>query len=158
MKRNGFTFMEVLVAIVAIGMVVTGLGATVAATLRHPVLGREITQATFVAQTIMDEIIADRRRLRPPDPDLDPSYQTGFARITEGFPPGFPTVLVRPSVTIDGADFVPTVTITEPIPDDVDGCPKAASLGDCRLVALTVAAPSGAVIRATILFVKYEDE
>ena len=126
---RGFTFLEVLIAIVGIGIVVTGLGATVAVALRAPTLSRETAQATFIAQEMMDRMVADRRRgLTTP-----------------------PTACFQPITTLPGgATFTCSVTaLASPLSGGNSGCPATAAAGDCQLLTLTVTSPLGGVIRAT---------
>ncbi len=129
----GFTFMEVLVAIVTIGFVVTGLAAATVAALQQPNLARENGQALYVARLTMDGIVADRRA----------NGMDGIDSATLS------------QYTVDGATFDRVLTVTEPDPGN-NGCPAAASAGDCKLAALAVTGPEGGVVRATTLFIAYE--
>ncbi|MBF0423349.1 MAG: type II secretion system protein, partial [Magnetococcales bacterium] len=58
---SGFTFIEILVAIVGIGMVVSGLTAGLAASLKNTAVVREAYQATFIAQATMEDVLLTRR-------------------------------------------------------------------------------------------------
>ncbi len=123
-SARGFTFLEVLIAIVCIGMVVTGLGAAVVAALRYPTLNRETLQATFIAQEAMDWIVADRRQLGtlPPVGGDCSAVLSGFTLLS-----GFTCAI-----------------------DPVAGCPAT---GSCQLT-VTVTMPSGGVVTATWVAVR----
>ncbi|MBF0159638.1 MAG: hypothetical protein HQL58_08925 [Magnetococcales bacterium] len=139
-RPNGFTFLEVLIAIVGIGMVITGLGATVAASLRTPTLNREIAQATFMAQHMMDRVAADRRQ-----------YVTdGTVRFDSIL-----TACPQATVTIGGAVFSCAMT-TASVTAGSDGCPTDATTA-CQQRTITITTPAGGVISTTMLFVRYEN-
>ena len=137
---SGFTFMEVLVAIVTIGFVVTGLAAAVVAALKSPNLARENGQADYVARRIMDETVAERR-----SNGLSKVISQNAAQLAAKFP----------DAAECGGSFVCALSVTLPAPGS-NGCPATAAAGECRLAALTVTGPSGGVIRLTTLFIKYE--
>lgn len=130
----GFTFMEVLVTIVTIGLVVTGLAAAVVAALKNPNLARENSQATYISRLTMDKIVSERR-------------SNGMDGVVSQFLPQLPAV--------GGNLFVRALTVTEPPPGS-NGCPAVATVGACKLAALTVTSPAGGVVRATALFISYE--
>ncbi|MBF0420648.1 MAG: hypothetical protein HQL78_10850 [Magnetococcales bacterium] len=127
---RGFTFIEVLVAIVGIGMVVSGLTATLAAALKDTSVIREANQATFVAQATMEDIIASRR--------ID------YNAITTTFA----------DVTVGSNTFTRGVTLSALVAGD-NGCPTAAAAG-CQMAAVVVTGPAGGVARATMVFSPYD--
>ncbi|HAT49626.1 MAG: hypothetical protein HQL07_00265 [Nitrospirae bacterium] len=132
----GFTFIEVLVAIVGIGMVVTGLTAALAATLRTTDLVRQTNQATFILQANMERVI--NRRMT-----------TQSAQCTSISAPS-PENLV--------ANFTSDVTYT-PLTPGTNGCPVEAqteTLTGCCLVELTVTGPAGGVARSVVIFSPYD--
>ncbi len=132
-NAGGFTFMEVLVAIVTIGFVVTGLAAATVAALQQPNLARENSQAVYIARSTMDEIISDRR-------------SNGMDGIVSATLSQF---------FIGAVSFDRVLTVTEPVSGS-NGCPAAASTGACKLATLAVTSPGGGVVRATTLFIAYE--
>ncbi|MBF0434505.1 MAG: hypothetical protein HQL77_03925 [Magnetococcales bacterium] len=127
---RGFTFIEVLVAIVGIGMVVSGLTATLAVALKDTSVIREANQATFVAQATMEDIIASRR--------------INYNAITTTFA----------DVTVGSNTFTRNVTLNALVAGD-NGCPTAAAAG-CQMAAVVVTGPAGGVARATMVFSPYD--
>lgn len=133
----GFTFIEVLVAIVGIGMVVTGLTATLATTLRTTDLIRQTNQAAFILQANMERVINRRMTAR--------SAQC--------------TSISAPSPEDLMPGFTSDVTYTALTPG-TNGCPaeaQTATLTGCCLVELTVTGPAGGIARSVVVFSPYDE-
>ncbi|MBF0182843.1 MAG: type II secretion system protein [Magnetococcales bacterium] len=122
--QAGFTFIELLVAIISIGLVVGGLGAAAVTALQSPTLNREILQGNFLLQEVMEKIQARRRHWQngpPLDADLltcdpwSPLPLTGFAC----------------AITINNA----------PLAVGTLSCPLAAT--QCSQVTVTITLPTG---------------
>ncbi|MBF0611546.1 MAG: type II secretion system protein [Magnetococcales bacterium] len=135
MKRleNGFTFIEMVVAIMVIGLVVGGLTATLATVLSNPNQNREMATAQFLLQGMAEQILMERRNA---------SY--GYSGFTSTFA----------SITVSNLNFTRTVSISQPAAN-TSGCPAIASAGHCKLVILTVSAPSSAAMKTTLLLTSY---
>ncbi|MBF0368777.1 MAG: prepilin-type N-terminal cleavage/methylation domain-containing protein [Magnetococcales bacterium] len=133
LSHRGYTFLEVIVVIVVIGMVAAGLSSAMVTSLQNPTLNREVAQATFVAQQTLDTILTDRR-------SGDPAK--GYDNTTTAFA----------TTILAGKVFTPTVTVSAQGAGS-NGCPAGA---DCKLVEVSVVAPGGATIEAATLLIDYE--
>ncbi|MEO5340954.1 MAG: prepilin-type N-terminal cleavage/methylation domain-containing protein [Magnetococcus sp. MYC-9] len=132
-SMQGFTFLEVLVAIVCIGLVVSGLGAATVAALQQPTLSRETLQATYIAQEMMERVMA--RKIKRLDLSTYPTETACF----------------QPSVTLAGATFTCTLSVVaSPFPTGYPACPASSA---CQLVTIRVTSPAGAVVLASWMLV-----
>ncbi|MEO5333226.1 MAG: type II secretion system GspH family protein [Magnetococcus sp. YQC-5] len=138
MHRNasGFTYIEILIAILVMGIIAPSLGGTMLSLSRSAGLGRELVHASFLLQSTADDIIITRRLYGYDHADL----AVGTRNIGD--------------VTIDGITFSRS-SVTVLIAPGTSDCPASAAVGDCKEVTISVTSPSGLVTRTIEPFKNY---
>lgn len=140
-RQSGVTLIELIVGIVVLGMVVATVSATLVASVRDPVLAREISQANFVAQRVAESVLQARRA----------PATGGFAAVASS----------SGSLVVDGRTYSYTTTVTQPGPG-ASGCPSTTGVvaGDCKLVVVAVTVPTPGAetvqVQSTLLLTKYK--
>ncbi|MBF0096396.1 MAG: hypothetical protein HQM04_02245 [Magnetococcales bacterium] len=125
---QGFTFIEVLVTIISIGLVVGGLGAAAVTAMQAPTLNREAMQANFLAQEVLEQLQARRRHWMNAPPVAAELVSCPWA-----------------TVVLNGGTFSCAVaTMDTPLSAGSLHCPAAAT--QCTQVTVTVTMPSGGFI------------
>lgn len=138
MHRNasGLTYIEVLIAILVIGIIAPSLGGTMLSLSRSAGLGRELVHASFLLQSTADELVILRR--------------------LSGYDHAFLAVGTRNigDVIFDGITFSRS-SVTVLIAPGSNDCPVSAAVGDCKEMTISVSSPSGVVTQTVEPFKNY---
>lgn len=135
-NASGLTYIEILVAILVVGIIAPSIGGTMLSISRNATFSRELAQASFVLQSTADEVMI--KRVTTDNANL---ATTGY-----NHPDLAVGTLTLPSVIFDGVTFSRT-TQTVLIAPGTNDCPGGAA-GDCKEVTITITTPSGVMVQS----------